>query len=92
MLGCAIDFSVPMCSSQVLLGLESSALARLRYPLLRDDVFELSPVRGCKNKRYIQFISTYEQIHQHQYQKRKVMIYMMFMLHCIKISLYYIYI
>ena len=50
-----------MCSSRVLLGLESSARAWLRDLLSRADVFESSPIRGCKYESYVHYISTYEQ-------------------------------
>ena len=63
-LGRAIRFRVPICSSRVLLGLESSVRDRSRNRLSRADVFESSPVRGCKYERYVQYISTYEQIQQ----------------------------
>ena len=52
-----------MCLVRFLLGLESSARARLRNRLLCADVFELSSVRGCKYERYVRYISTYEQIY-----------------------------
>ena len=45
-----------------MLGLESSAHARSRDWILCANVFESSPVRvrGCKYKRYVCYISTYE--------------------------------
>ena len=49
---------MPMCSSRVLLGLESSARAQSRDRLLRADVFESSPVGGCEYKSYVRYIST----------------------------------
>ena len=61
-LGRTIGFRVTMCSSRVLLGLKLSARARSRNRILRADVFNLSPVRGCKYERYVRYISTYEHI------------------------------
>ena len=52
-----------MCSSRVLLGLESSARARSRNQRSRADMFESSHVGGCKYKMYVRYISTYEQIY-----------------------------
>ena len=51
-----------MCSSQVLLGLELSACDWLRSHCSLDDVCGLSPVGGCKYKRYVRYVSTDEQI------------------------------
>ena len=59
-LGHAIVFCMPMCSSRVMLGLESSAHACSRDWLSFADVFESSPVGGCKYKRYVRYISTDE--------------------------------
>ena len=53
---------MPMCSSQVLLGLELSARARSRDQLSRDNVFELILVGGCKYERYVCYTSTDKQI------------------------------
>ena len=52
-----------MCPSQVLLGLELSAHAWSHNQRSCADVFELSPVGGFKYKRYVQYISTDEQLH-----------------------------
>ena len=52
---------MPMCSSRVLLGLELSARAQSHDQISRADVFESSPVGGCRYKRYVQYISTDEQ-------------------------------
>ena len=52
---------MPMCSIQVLLGLESSARARSRNHCSRGDVCELIPVGGCKYKRYVQYVSNDEE-------------------------------
>ena len=52
---------MPMCLSRVLFGLESSARARSRDRLSRADVFDSSPVGGCKYKKYVLYISTDEQ-------------------------------
>ena len=52
---------MPMCSSQVLLGLESSAHARSRSHRSRADVCESIPVGGCKYERYVLYVSTDEQ-------------------------------
>ena len=43
-----------------MLGLDSSARDWSRDRLLRADVFESSPVRGCKYERYVRYISTDE--------------------------------
>ena len=43
------------------MGLELSAHARLRNQRSCVDVFESSPVGGCKYERYIRYISTDEQ-------------------------------
>ena len=59
-LGRAIGFGMPMCSSQVLLGLGSSARDRSHSHRSRADVCESSPVGGCKYKRYVQYVSTDE--------------------------------
>ena len=50
-----------MCLSQVLLGLELSARAWSRSHRLRADVWESSPVGGCKYERYVWYVSTDEQ-------------------------------
>ena len=47
--------------SRVLLVLASSPRVRLRSHGLRAYVFELSPVWGCKHKRYVRYVSTDEQ-------------------------------
>ena len=60
-LGRAIRFGMPMCSSRVLVGLESSARAWLRNQRSRADVSKLSPIVGCKYKRYVRYISNDEQ-------------------------------
>ena len=52
---------MPMCSSRVLFGLESSGRALSRNWLSHANVFELSPVGGCKYERYVRCISTNEQ-------------------------------
>ena len=59
-LGRAIGFRMPMCSSQVMLGLESSARDRSRNDRSRADVCESSPVGGCKYKSYVRYVSTDE--------------------------------
>ena len=51
---------MPMCSSQVLLGLESSVRAWSRNQRSLADVYESSPVGDCKCERYVQYISTDE--------------------------------
>ena len=61
-LGRAISVHVPMCLSRFLLGLESSARDWSRNQRSRADVFESSHVGGCKYKRYVQYISTNEQL------------------------------
>ena len=43
-----------------MLGLESSARARLRNHRFRSDVCESSPVGGCKYKRYVRYVITDE--------------------------------
>ena len=53
---------MPMCSSQVRLELESIARAQSHNQHSRADVFESSPVGGCKYKRYVRYISTDEQL------------------------------
>ena len=57
---------MPMCSSRVLFGLESSARARSRDRILRADVFELSPVGGCNYERYVRYISIDEQLNRNK--------------------------
>ena len=52
---------MPMCLSRVLLGLESSAHARSHNHRSRADVFESSPVGGCKYERYVRYVRTDEQ-------------------------------
>ena len=52
-----------MCSSGVLLGLESSARDWLRSHRLPANVCESSPVEGCKYERYAHYVSTDEQIY-----------------------------
>ena len=59
-LGRTIVFRVKMCLSRVLFGLESSARARSRNQRSRANVFESSPVGGCKYERYVRYISTDE--------------------------------
>ena len=51
-----------MCSSRVLLVLESSARDCLRSHCSRANLCELSPVGGCKYKRYVRYVSTDEQL------------------------------
>ena len=46
-----------------MLGLELIARARLRNRRLRADVFESSPVGGCKYERYVRYISTDGQLY-----------------------------
>ena len=48
---------MPLCSSRVLFRLESSARALSCDQILRADMFELSPVGGCKYERYVRYIS-----------------------------------
>ena len=48
-------------SSRVLLGLASSARVRLRSYVSRAYVFESSHIWGCKYKRYVRYVSTDEQ-------------------------------
>ena len=60
-LGRAIGFCVPMCSSRVLLGLESIARARLRNHRSCANVCDSSPVGGCKYERDVRYVSTDEQ-------------------------------
>ena len=62
-LGRAIEFRMPMCSSLFLLGLESSAQSGSCNQSSRADVFESSPVGGCKYERYVRLISTDEQLY-----------------------------
>ena len=62
-IGRAIGFRMPMCSSRVLLGLESSARTQLRNHRSRADVFESIPVGGCKYERYVQYASTDEHLY-----------------------------
>ena len=53
-----IVFRMRMCSSRVLLGLESSARTRSHNQHSSADVFDSSPVEGCKYERCLRYIST----------------------------------
>ena len=52
---------MPMCSSRVLFGLDSSTCAWSRNQCPRADVFESIPDGGCKYEKYVRYISTDEQ-------------------------------
>ena len=71
-----------MCSSRVLLILESSARARWRSHRSRADVCDLSPVGGCKYERYVRYVSTDEQY----YFINFITLYKSSGVNCLKIS------
>ena len=57
-LGRTIGFFLPRCVRRVVLGLESSVSARSHDWRLVVNVFELSPIGGCKYERYVRYINT----------------------------------